>query len=616
MNISFRYAACLISVIFLWSINSSAQSPDPLLQNAYNRPSRLLNGSWHYIMDPYQMGYYNYRYQPFDQMENPSREAYFMNTSPAKPSDRIEYDFAKSPTLSVPGDWNSQQPELLYYEGNIWYQTTFDYFGSKENRKILLHFGAVNYSAEVYLNGTKLGQHVGGFTPFNFDVTGLIKEKENFLILKVDNSRQKEGVPTLNTDWWNYGGITRDVKLISLPATFIQDYRLQLDPNDPQKLVGHIQLGGEFVDSKALSLVIKELGINLSLQTNSNGRAAIVLKTENIDYWSPENPVLYDVQISSEEDRIRDQIGFRNIRTEGNKILLNGQEIFLKGISIHEEIPQRQGRAYSKQDAQYLLEEAKTLGCNFVRLAHYPHNEHMIRLADQLGLLVWEEIPVYWTIDWENPGTYQNAQQQLSEVIQRDQNRAAVIIWSVANETPVKEVRNQFLNRLIQKARALDPSRLISAALEQQSLKDNPLIRTIRDPLAESVDILSFNQYIGWYDGLPDKASSISWRFIQEKPVFISEFGAGAKHGFHADPLTRWSEEYQEYVYQENLAMIQKVPGIQGLSPWILFDFRSPRRNLPGIQDGWNRKGLISSEGEKKKAYFVLQDFYLKKEPR
>jgi beta-glucuronidase len=592
-----------------WQL-SLAQNTSPLLHNAYNRPARLLNGAWHYIIDPYQMGYYNYRYQAFDQMETPNREAYFMNTDPTDKSDRIEYDFDRSPTLNVPGDWNSQAPELLYYEGSVWYQTTFDYLAPTTGQKLLLHFGAVNYLAEVYLNGKKLGRHLGGFTPFNFEISQLIKEKDNSLVVKVDNTRQKEGVPTLNTDWWNYGGITRDVKLIVLPATYIQDYRLQLAPEDPSLIKGYVQLAGELIDQQEVQVRIKEMDLEIKAKTDQNGFVEIEIPTDAIQYWSPDNPLRYSIEISSKEDRIRDQIGFRVIQTEGSNILLNGEKIFLKGISLHEEIPQRAGRAFSRQDAQYLLEEVKALGCNFVRLAHYPHNENMLRLADQLGLLVWEEIPVYWTIDWENPATYDNAEQQLSELIHRDKNRASVIVWSVANETPVTEVRNRFLLQLIRKARQLDPSRLISAALEIQSLQESPNLKTVLDPLAETVDLLSFNQYIGWYDGLPDKAGRINWRFSEEKPVFISEFGAGALHGFHADPLTRWSEEYQEYVYRENLNMIERIPGIAGFSPWILFDFRSPRRNLAGIQDGWNRKGLISNEGEKKMAYFVLKEYY------
>ncbi len=338
------------------------------------------------------------------------------------------------------------------------------------------------------------------------------------------------------------------------------------------------------------------------------------IRSKKIKYWSPGNPILYDVMLKTEEDEITDEIGFRTIDTKGRHILLNDERVFLKGICIHEESPYGDGRANSLDDAVKLLGWAKELGCNYVRLAHYPHNEYMLRMADEMGMMVWEEIPVYWTISWENEATYQNAENQLAEAINRDKNRASIIIWSMANETPNSEARNLFLGRLASKTRQLDPSRLISAALEQSDYLGNPAIKTINDPFAEVVDVLSFNQYIGWYVGLPDKCSQISWNITQEKPVLISEFGAGAKYGMHGDSLTRWTEEYQDYLYIETLKMIDKIPQIQGFSPWILVDFRSPRRPLPEIQDGWNRKGLISEKGEKKKAFFTLQKYYLNKQ--
>jgi beta-glucuronidase len=237
----------------------------------------------------------------------------------------------------------------------------------------------------------------------------------------------------------------------------------------------------------------------------------------------------------------------------------------------------------------------------------------MVRLADKMGILVWEENPVYWTISWENNNTFLNAKNQLSEVIDRDKNRSSVIIWSMANETPTSEARNTFLTKLANFTKEKDPTRLISAALEQSDYQDNKFVRTISDSFADVVDILSFNQYIGWYDGLPEKCSQISWKIKQDKPVVISEFGAGAKYGLHGDKSERWTEEYQEYLYIETLKMIDNIDQLQGVSPWILVDFRSPRRVLPEIQDGWNRKGLISEDGFKKKAFFILQSYYNKK---
>ena len=287
---------------------------------------------------------------------------------------------------------------------------------------------------------------------------------------------------------------------------------------------------------------------------------------------------------------------------------MNGRPIFLRGICAHEEAPIRGGRAYSREDAVTLLGWARELGANFVRLAHYPHNEVIIREADKMGILLWSEIPVYWTIQWENPATLENARNQLSEMIQRDKNRAAVVIWSVANETPLSDVRLAFLKNLVSHARNLDSTRLLSAAMERHYI--NPTTQMIDDPLGEFLDVLGCNEYVGWYDGLPEKADRVEWKSKYDKPLIMSEFGADALYGHHGDALTRWTEEYQEDLYRRQIGMLRKVPFLRGTSPWILMDFRSPRRPLAGIQDYWNRKGIISNRGEKKKAFFVMQQWY------
>ncbi|WP_248722499.1 glycoside hydrolase family 2 protein [Seonamhaeicola sp. ML3] len=596
-----------ISLLFI-SICTFAN--EPLLQNSYLRNGQSLNGRWHYIVDVYETGYYNYRMEPHDGTENPGSSAYFLNKKPQNKTDRVEYDFDAAPTMVVPGDWNSQEEKLFYYEGTVWYKKSFNVENYDASKRYYLHFGAVNYRADVYLNGKKLGVHVGGFTPFNFEVTHLFKEKDNFLIVKVDNKRAADEVPTLSTDWWNYGGITRDVTIYELDDTFIEDYKIQLTKNNNKEVSGYIQLNGENKGNQNVSLSIPELKINKSFTTDTNGFVAIKFPVKRVSYWSDANPKLYDVNIAISNDKISDKIGFRNIETNGKQILLNGEKIFLKGISIHEENVMRGGRAWSIEDAKVLLGWAKELGCNYVRLAHYPHNENMIRLADQMGILVWEEIPVYWTIQWTNTETYNKAETQLSELIQRDKNRACSIIWSMANETPTSKERLTFLTNLATTARKLDDTRLISAALEDHGKKENKNIMIVEDEFAEVVDVLSFNQYYGWYGGKIDNIKNIRWEIDIDKPVIISEFGAGALQGYHADNMTRWSEEFQELLYEETLPTLAKIPGISGITPWTLVDFRSPRRTLIPYQNGWNRKGLISETGNKKKAFYTLQSFY------
>ena len=583
----------------------------PLIQNIPHRQTTSLNGTWNYIVDPYENGFYNYRYIPFDHDRDPSKSGgYFANQKPVNPWNRVEYDFDLSDTINVPGDWNSQKEKLYYYEGTIWYKRSFDYVKTEETNRVFVHFGAANYQADVYLNGHKLGMHKGGFTPFNFEVTDLLQESGNFLILKVDNTRKQDEVPTVNTDWWNFGGLTRDVSLVEVPQTFVTDYFIQLEKGSDQNIVGYIQMDGAEKANRRVELRIPGLKIKKKYRSDDQGRIEIALKSKRIKYWSPENPQLYDVKIKSGSEEVHDRIGFRTIETEGSNILLNGESIFLRGICIHEENPLRGGRANSLEDAKLFMSWVKELGCNYVRLAHYPHNEKMLRLADEMGILVWEENPVYWTISWENKQTYATAQQQLGEVISRDKNRAAVIIWSMANETPVSQPRMDFLMNLREHALSMDDTRLISAALEMHGEGEDGLTRKISDPFAEYVDVLSFNQYIGWYDGLPDKCDRINWAIEQDKPVVISEFGGGALQGFHGDSMTIWTEEFQEHLYKESIEMLSRIPQLRGTTPWILSDFHSPRRVLPGIQDGWNRKGLIGSNGKKKKAFYIMQDFY------
>ena len=602
----------MLRVAVMLILSACTYGNDLLIQNIPGRGGMTLNGSWNYIVDPYENGFYNYRYIPFDSTSNPTTsQGYFVNQKPTHKSERIEYDFDKSDRINVPGDWNYQKEKLYYYEGSVWYKKSFDYQKSQPDHRVFVTFGAANYQTDVYVNAQKLGAHKGGFTPFHYEITDVLKEKDNFVVVKVDNKRHQDEVPTVNTDWWNFGGLTRDVTLVEMPSTFISDYFIQLEKGSKNRIKGYIQLNGSNKAGQAVTLEISGTRLKQKLKTDNSGRAVVDVSIKKLKLWSPDHPFLYAVSISTDEEIVHDQIGFRTIATEGQNILLNGESIFLRGISIHEENPIRGGRAYSMDDSRLLLGWAKELGCNYVRLAHYPHNENMVRLADEMGILVWEENPVYWTISWENIMTYATAQQQLSELISRDKNRASVIIWSMANETPVSQARMEFLVNLRTHALSMDDTRLISAALEVHGEGEGGLTRKISDPFAEYVDVLSFNQYVGWYDGLPDKCDQINWAIEQNKPVIISEFGGGALQGLHGDSLTIWTEEFQEYLYEESIEMLRRIPQLRGATPWILADFHSPRRVLPGIQDGWNRKGLIGDTGEKKKAFYVLHNFYL-----
>ena len=586
----------LSTILLLGAVMTASATEIPQVMNVMGRQTMSLNGAWNYIVDVQEEGYYDYRMNPYDW-------GFFRNAKPQRPEDLIEYDFDKAETMQVPGDWNTQDERLFFYEGTVWLKRSFE-FHPQEGRRTLLYFGAVNYDAHVYVNGKKAGHHIGGFTPFNFDVTELLKDGENFVIVKVDNKRHAEDVPTQIFDWWNYGGITRDVMLVSVAPTYVESYKLGIvnfSVKLNKKEAGHV-----------VTLSIPELKFKKSFTTDANGTLNSPLSTLNkkVQFWSPENPKLYKVEIALGEETITDEIGFRTIETRGKQILLNGKPIFLKGISIHEEKANGGGRCNSAEDAHTLLSWAKELGCNFVRLAHYPHNEYAVREAERMGMLVWSEIPCYWTIAWTNPQTYANAEQQLTDMITRDQNRANVIIWSIANETPHSAPRDEFLSKLAKRARELDDSRLISMAMEVTSASNYH--NKLQDNMNAYVDVVSFNQYIGWYRDVND-APKMTWEIPYDKPVIVSEFGGGAKYGLHGEKNQRWTEEFQENLYKENTAMLDKVEGLAGTTPWILKDFRSPRRVLTGIQDYYNRKGLFSDKGEKKKAFYILRGWYASK---
>jgi beta-glucuronidase len=583
---------CLLIATCLFAASAVAAPSSPLITNIPGRTSISLNGTWRAIVDPYETG---------------TSMRLYENAKSKTPRNLLEYDFDTAGTLNVPGDWNSQRAELFFYEGSVWYRKSFSYH-KRDRSRVFVYFGAANYKASVYLNAQKLGDHEGGFTPFDFEVTDQIREGDNFLVVEVNNQRKPENVPGPMTDFWNYGGLTRDVSLIELPEIFIQDYWVQLAKGSLNEIDGWVKLDGASAPQQ-VTLEIPAAGIKQQITSDGKGYAHFRF-TAKLDLWSPENPKLYQVMLSAGGDSLRDESGFRSVEARGSKILLNGRPILLRGISLHEEAAFRGGKAFSEEDDQTLLGWAQELGCNFVRLVHYPHNEKMIRLADRLGLMVWEEIPVYWATAWETPETLQNAKQQLSDVIARDHNRAAVVLWSVANETPLEPARLVFLKSLIERARMLDNTRLISAALNHFE-RPAPNTIALTDPLADSLDVVGLNEYLGWYGKeRPEDCDHMQWILPNEKPLIVSEFGGGALSGDHGDSDTRWTEEYQANLYEHQLSMLKRIPSLAGLSPWVLMDFYSPRRLLPGVQDYRNRKGLVSDRGERKQAFHVLKRFY------
>ncbi|QEC65589.1 glycoside hydrolase family 2 [Mucilaginibacter ginsenosidivorans] len=562
--------------------------------NIYGRSGTSLNGKWETIIDPFDVGI--------------GWRAIYKDARPKGKTDFVEYSFGPANTLYVPGDFNSQLPELTYFESSVWYKKTFNCPGSKDGR-FFIHFGAVNYIADVYFNGKKLGHHEGGFTPFQFEVTDLIKETGNSLIVRANSARVKNGIPGSLFDWFNYGGITRDVQLIKTRQIFVEDYKIQLDPKDNSRITGYVKLDTTLA-GKLISLSIPELKVNQKLVTDEKGYAGVNLK-KGLKLWTPEQPKLYDIRLNVEGDTVADRIGFRNIKVEGTKILLNGKPVFLRGVNIHEEIPQRGARAWSESDAKTLIDWAKELGCNFVRLVHYPHNEYAIKYAEEKGIMVWEEVPVYQGIDFADATVKDKAEQMLKEVIKRDRNRCNVILWSIANETSPSKERDQTLIELAKEVKMLDPGRLVTAAFNNVNRQGDKMI--LKDSVMKYLDVIGVNEYMGWYTDWPGEPEKMQWVSDFNKPMIISEFGGESVYGNKADTVIKasaWSEDYVANIYHNQIKMFGTIPFLQGVCPWVLADFRSPYRMQSTYQKGWNRKGLLSDQGEKKKAWYIMKAYY------
>lgn len=580
---------------------STLSAQAPLLQNISGRKTISLDGQWQSQVDVYGVA----SQDRSGLVKDRKPVKYEFKGDNLRNTELVEQDMDVADQLQVPGDWNTQRENLFLYEGNMWYRKKIT-VTPQAGKRYFLHFGAVNSDAVVYLNGTKLGQHEGGFTAFQFEVTSLLQAGENKVLVNASNIRGENKIPTNITDWWNYGGITRSVNLIEVSETYISDYFIQLEKGKTADIKGWVKLEGT-KKSQSVTVEIPELGVKQTLQADTSGLAPLSINAKKLQLWTPESPKLYLVKLISASDTISDKIGFRTIETRGTEILLNGKSIFLKGASIHEEAPYRTGRCYSEGDARTLLTWAKELGSNYVRLAHYPHNEIMTRMADEMGLLVWSEIPVYWAVKFEKPEIYAKAETQLVENISRDKNRASIIIWSVANETPETEDRLNFLKKLITKTKSIDPTRLTAAALFSKASKG---LQHIEDPLGEFVDVMGCNEYIGWYTLPAELAPTIKWTSKYDKPLIMSEFGGEAVAGFHGKADEIWTEEYQNRIYENQVKMFDNIPFLRGTTAWVLMDFRSPLRLLSRKQDFFNRKGLISDKGIKKMAFYTLKKWY------
>lgn len=541
------------------------------------RPAESLDGEWRLTLDLFDEGL---RQRWYAQDETP----------PSQWPVPRDYEIEAGERVAVPSCWNLLKPEWKYFEGAAWYTRWIGYAPDPARPRAVLQFGAAASDALVFVNGVLAGGHRGASTPFSIEVTHLLRAGANRLQVMVENRRRPDRVPMHHFDWFNHGGLYREVALLRLPATFIRTAHAALAADG---IAIEVALSDP-VDGAA-GFAIPELGIEASVAVQRGiGRAHVAALPER---WSCARPKLYDVAWRFNDDVARDRIGFRTVAVRGTDILLNGESIFLAGACVHED-DLVLGKVSTEADVRRRFAHARELGANFLRLAHYPHHDHVARIADEQGVLLWAEVPVYWAIDFANPETYSDARNQLLELIARDRNRASVIIWGVGNENADTDARYRFMAGLAAAARAADPTRLVSAAC-----LINRATFAIEDRLAAALDVIGLNEYFGWYE--PDTANLR--RLLDNsdpgKPVVISETGADAAPGHRGGGRKLFTEDWQAEFYRMQWREIMRTPYVRGLAAWLLYDFRSERRQT-GFQRGFNRKGLIAEDKQTKKAAF------------
>jgi len=547
-----------------------------------------LAGAWRITPDLYDEGLRQqwYRHGPDD---------------PAGWTAPRDYDESGAEEAAVPSCWNMLKPEWKYFEGSMWYARGFAWPPALHGERLVLRVGAANYEARVFLNGHFVAAHRGGSTPFFVDLTPFLLPGANHLMIQVENRRRADRVPMHHTDWFNYGGLYREVDLLVLPAVFIRAATAALVPDGTFSRI-RVALALSAPADGVAEVEIPALGLRQAVPVVA-GRGEVTVAARP-ELWSPATPRLYDVVFRCGADHVRERIGFREIRVDDERLLLNGQALYLRGVCVHED-DAAGGKCTDEADLRRRFAHARELGANFLRLAHYPHHERVAEIADERGVLLWSEIPVYWAIDFADLETYADAENQLLELIARDANRASVIAWGVGNENADTDARYRFMADLAGAARRADPTRLVAAACLINREKFE-----IADRLAEHLDLIGLNEYFGWYERDFAGLERLLANSRPGKPVVISEVGADALAGHRGAVGELFTEDCQAEIYRRQIEIVGRAAYVQGFCPWLLYDFRTERRQTR-FQRGWNRKGLIAEDkATKKLAFDVLAGHY------
>ncbi|MBN1666035.1 MAG: beta-glucuronidase [Anaerolineales bacterium] len=534
--------------------------------------------------------------------------------------------------VAVPASWNDQFEDGRDFLGPAWYQTRFQLPWSWQGREIYLRFGSVNYLAEVWLNGTRLGEHEGGHLPFEFEISESLQAEDNLLVVRVDGQLAPDRVPpggrsgqpgdTFIThqsnhpltyfDFFPFCGIHRPVLLYAVSGEGLKDITVTSTLEDGIGLLQvRLQRQGEQPARACVTLEGHGAFIQKELSLEHHGEA--ILQVPEPALWAPGQPNRYDVSVVLTQygeaiDRYDLKTGLRTIELTGNQLLLNGEPIQLRGFGRHEDFPVS-GRGY--QPAVIVKDYALMdwVGANSFRTTHYPYSEQMLDLADELGFLVIAETPAVGLFFRED-GLEQRlalCRQMTSEMIQRDKNHPSVIAWSLANEPQSTwEAAKGFFRELYDLAKELDPSRPATLVSHLGVAEES----------FEFLDFVCLNRYHGWYTMAGRIEEGVAF-FSEEldalyerygKPVLVSEFGADTIPGWHAQPPEMFSEEYQVEFLRQTIAMLESKPYVIGQHVWNLCDFKTSQGVVR--MGGINYKGVFTRDRRPKMAAHFLRQLW------
>ncbi len=528
--------------------------------------------------------------------------------------------------LETPSVWESL-PDLRKYRGRGWYRRSVQFPGGN----LRLAFGGVSHSATVYVNGEERGTHYDAFTPWDVIVPDLEAGSLD-VVVEVDNTFGPHSTLHIPNDYYTYGGITRPVELHVLPDVYIQE--LHVTPRavqDGWELDVHVRIHnfGEDREDCKLELMLPEIGEGkeLELDTLPSGESEVVfscLEHLDVEPWAESTPNLYMVVATliadgKELDDKIDRVGFREVRVDGHRLLLNGEELRLRGFNRHEDHPQF-GCAATENVMAYDLGLFENLNANFLRTCHYPNDQRILDMCDERGIYVWEESHSRQT-PFNPPKFQEQILQNTREMIAAHRNHPSIVIWGSLNECDTRsrkgyEVHKEVLNLI----RDLDDSRPVTYAANHKK----------EDTCLGLADIVSLNFYVGWYELEAQECGEYFADFLQwldsdkshgaqGKPIILSEFGAGAIYGCRNPQGDPWSEEGQAEVLNETLACYLHHPRIVGAAIWQFCDVRVSREKNESPFNSYgpmgrprtmNNKGLVDEYRRPKLAYNTVREHF------